>query len=154
MKGNGTPSDKTVKDLNCLLSDLSLHFELQIGRVNAVLGRLHRMTTLGPSIDDDDKDLGNDDDLTLKKVADEGVRMEEVDCPLYTEFVKFSAFLSTARVLLVAVPRGSQRGWRCDVCLDPCVRHKGRGVALTPGVSPRCWATCQLALQVVDICCL
>ena len=61
------------------------------------------MTSSGLSIDDDDQGLGDDDDLTLKGVADESVRMEEVDCRLHAEFVEFSALLSTARVLLVAV---------------------------------------------------
>ena len=37
------------------------------------------MLTLGFSIDDDVEGLGADDDMTLESVADEGVRMEEVD---------------------------------------------------------------------------
>ena len=109
---NGTPSDKTVKDLICLFSDLSLlQHGLQLGRANAVLRRIHRMTTLGLSIDDHDERLGADDDLTLEKVADEGVRMEEVDCGLHVEFIELSALLSTVRVLLVAVWRSSDHGW-------------------------------------------
>ena len=69
------------------------------------------MTSLGLSIDDDDKGLGDDDDLTLKEVADEGVRMEEVDCRLHAEFAEFSALLSTARFLLVAVRGSSDHDW-------------------------------------------
>ena len=55
-----THMHKTAKDFICLLFDLSPHYGLQLGRANAVLRRLH----------------GADDDLTLKKVADEGLRME------------------------------------------------------------------------------
>ena len=99
------------------------------------------MTSSGLSIDDDDKGLGDDDDLTLKEVADEGVRMEEVDCRLHAEPVEFSALLGSARVLLVAV-----RGARITAG-DPmiftafCVRHKGQGgggadAGSVPGVSP------------------
>ena len=69
------------------------------------------MTSLGLSIDDDDKGLGDDDDLTLKEVADEGVRMEEVDCLLHAEFAEFRAFSSTARVLLVEVRGSSDHDW-------------------------------------------
>ena len=69
------------------------------------------MTTLGSCIDDDDEGLGPDDDLTLEKVANEGVRMEEVDCRLLADFIEFSALLSTARVLLVAVRGTSDHGW-------------------------------------------
>ena len=87
-EGNGTPS-----------------------RDNAVLRRIHRMTTLGPCIDDDDEGLGADDDLTLEKVANEGVRMDEANCRLLAEFIEFSALLSTARVLLVAVRETSDHGW-------------------------------------------
>ena len=51
------------------------------------------MTLFGLSIDDDDKGLSDDDDLTLKEVADEGVKMEEVDCRLHAEFNEFEVFL-------------------------------------------------------------
>ena len=114
------------------------------------------MTTLDLSIDDDDKGLGADDDLPLEKVADEGVRMEEVDCRLHAEFNEFRVFLGTARDLLVAVREGgSQRGWRCNDFFGLLCQTQGPGeVEPTPGVSPKCWAPCQLVLQVADLCCL
>ena len=60
------PSDKTVKALICLLFDTSSHSVLQLGRVNAVCGRIHRMLKIGQSIVDYDEDLGNDDDFARK----------------------------------------------------------------------------------------
>ena len=59
-----TLSAKTVKDVTWLLFDDSSDFGLQLGRSNAVFRRHHRMIKLGHlSIDDDDEELGDDDDL-------------------------------------------------------------------------------------------
>ena len=55
-------SAKTMKNLTCLLCDISSDPWLQLGRVNAVCGRNHRVIQLGQSsIDDDDEGLGDDD---------------------------------------------------------------------------------------------
>ena len=50
------PSDKTVKALICLLFDDSSDLGIQLGRVNAVRARIHRMLKIGLSIDDHDVD--------------------------------------------------------------------------------------------------
>ena len=51
---------KAVKDVTWLLFDDSLDLGLQLGRINAVSGRIHRMIKTGQlSIDDDDEKLGN-----------------------------------------------------------------------------------------------
>ena len=65
---SNAPSDKTVKELICLLFDVPPGCEFQLGRANAVLRLIHRMITLGPLIDDDDEELGYDDDLASGKV--------------------------------------------------------------------------------------
>ena len=102
------------------------------------------MTSSGLSIDDDDKGLG-DDDLTLKKVAVEGVRMEEVDCRLHAEFVEFSAVLSTARVLLVAVRGGSDCSSLMMILGLLCQTQGPGGRWRRRRVSSMCWAPCQLS---------
>ena len=113
------------------------------------------MLKIGLSIDDYDEDLGYDDDLTMQEVADEGLKMEGVDQGLHAEVVVFSYFLGTARVLLGAVRGRSDCSWQSDDTLGPLVSDTRAGrVAPTPGVSSWCWATCQIALQVVDLCCL
>ena len=64
---HGTPSDKTVKNKTWLLFDDSLDLGLQLGRINAVFERIHRMIRTGQrSIDDDDEELGDDDGLKFK----------------------------------------------------------------------------------------
>ena len=66
--------DKTVKDLISLLFDISSDPWLQLGRVNTVCGRYHRMFRLGHCrIDDDDEGLGDDDERSSGGgVQDEG----------------------------------------------------------------------------------
>ena len=59
-----------VKDVTWLLFDDSLDLGLQLGRINAVSGRIHRMIKTGQlSIDDDDEKLGNDDDPKFKMMG-------------------------------------------------------------------------------------
>ena len=66
-------SDKTAKDLICLLFDDSSDPWLQLGRVNAVCGRNHRMIQLGHNcIDDDDEGLGDDDARSSGGVVQDG----------------------------------------------------------------------------------
>ena len=63
-----TLSAKTVKDVTWLLFDDSSDLGLQLERINAVYGRIHRMLKLGHlNIDDDDEGLGDDDDLKFKR---------------------------------------------------------------------------------------
>ena len=58
---------KAVKDVTWLLFDDSLDLGLQLGRINAVFGYIHRMIKTGQlSIDDDDEELGDDDDFKFK----------------------------------------------------------------------------------------
>ena len=57
-----TLSAKTVKNLIWLLLYVPSLFEFQLGRANAVPGRIHRMLKLGHlNIDDDAEGLGDDD---------------------------------------------------------------------------------------------
>ena len=70
---HGTPSDKTVKDATWLLFDHSLDLGLQLGRINPVFGRIHRMIKTGQwSIDDADDELGDDDGLKFKMTGPGG----------------------------------------------------------------------------------
>ena len=71
-------SDKTVKELICLLIDTPSHSVFQLGRVNADYGRIHRMLKIGLSIDDYDEDLGNDDDVARRELQMRRSNMEEV----------------------------------------------------------------------------
>ena len=58
--GQTLTADKTVKNLTWLHFDVSPDFGLQLGRVSAVSGRIHRMLKPGHcSIDDDDEGLGD-----------------------------------------------------------------------------------------------
>ena len=68
-----TLSAKTVKDATWLLFDDSSDLGLQLDRINTVCGRIHRMIKAGQrSIDDDDEELGNDDDLKFKTMGPGG----------------------------------------------------------------------------------
>ena len=75
---NGTPAEqtlsaKTVKDVIWLLFDDSLDLGLQLGRINAVFGYIHRMIKIGQrSIDDDDEKLGDEDGLKFKMTGPGG----------------------------------------------------------------------------------
>ena len=141
-------TDTTVKNLTWLLFYVPPDLELQPGRVNAACRRIHRMLKLRHCcIDDDDEGLGDDDHASSRGgVQDGGGEFGAA------KLLEFGVFFGTARVLLRLVPRGSQPGWRCDVFLGPCVRHRGGGEeAPTPGVSPRCWAPCQLVQAFVAI---
>merc|ERR1711988_1812442 len=75
--------DKTVKDLVHLLYETSMLVSgFTLDEPSLFAGRIHRMTKLGLSIDeDDDDDLGKDDDDDLPPLEDdEGAsKMEEVD---------------------------------------------------------------------------
>ena len=69
-----TLSAKTVKNLICLLPYVLPDFEFQLGRTNAVPGRIHRMLKFGHlNIHDNDEGLGDDDGGNSKaKVQDGG----------------------------------------------------------------------------------
>ena len=69
------PSDKTVKALIWLLFDTSSQTELQLGQVNAVCVRIHRMLKIGLSIDDNDEGLSDDVAPTM---LEEASNMEKV----------------------------------------------------------------------------
>ena len=62
--------------------------------------------------------------------------MEEADFAMHAEFIDFGAVLGTARNFLRAVPSRSDCSWQSDDFFGPCVSHKGRGMAPTPGVIP------------------
>ena len=81
-------SDKTVKDLTCLLFDSS-DLTLPLGRVNAVCRRIHRMIMLDLLIDDDDEELVDDDDLKFKM---KNRRWKRVQGGSHAEFIEFSGF--------------------------------------------------------------
>ena len=55
---------------------------------------------------------------------------------MHSEFTEFVFFLSTARVLLVAVRRRSDRSWQSDDFLGPVSDTGARGLAPTPGFIP------------------
>ena len=63
-----------MKNLIWLLPYIPPDLEFQLGRTNAVPGRIHRMLKLGHlNIDDDDEGLGDDDGGNSKaKVQDGG----------------------------------------------------------------------------------
>ena len=84
-----------VKDVTWLLFDDSLDLGLQLGRINAVSGRIHRMIKTGQwSIDDDDEKLGNDDGLKFKMTGPGGEKLHDGS---HAEFVEFSGSFGTAR---------------------------------------------------------
>ena len=106
-----TPSDKTVKALTWLLFDDSSDLGLQLGRANAVPGRINRMIKLGHlNIDDDDKGLGDDDDQKFKTMCP---RMKSCMAGCALNSLNSAGSWSTARSLLrfSARPRG---GWWGD----------------------------------------
>ena len=107
---SSAPSDKTVKGLICLLFDVSPLSKLQLGRVNAVCRRYHRMLKIGLSIDDYDEDLGDDGASAMLEVADERLKMEEVDCGRVRWNAAFRDFFGTARSLLRR-SAGPAEGW-------------------------------------------
>ena len=81
----------TVKDLTWLLFDDSSDIWLQLGRDNAACGRIHQMFKPGHySIDDDDEELGDDDDLKFKM---RGRRWKRLQGGSHAEFIEFSGFL-------------------------------------------------------------
>ena len=62
-----------MKDVTWLLFDDSLDLGLQLGRINAVFGYIHRMIKIGQrSIDDDDEKLGDEDGLKFKMTGPGG----------------------------------------------------------------------------------
>ena len=63
------------------------------------------------SIDDDDEELGDDDAQGLKR---RGPRWSRSNSMLAPKCLVLVHFCGTARVLLVAVPRGPQLGWSYD----------------------------------------
>ena len=78
-----------------LLFDDSLDLGLQLGRINAVFGYIHRMIKIGQlSIDDDDEKLGDEDGLKFKMTGPGGEKLHDGS---HAEFVEFSGSLGTAR---------------------------------------------------------
>ena len=111
-----------VKDVTWLLFDDSLDLGLQLGRINAVSGRIHRMIKTGQlSIDDDDEKLGNDDGLNFKMTGPGGEKLHDGS---HAEFVEFSGSLGTARSFT------SQQCWA------------GRGMAGSRLRCPSSWTWC------------
>ena len=101
---------KAVKDVTWLLFDDSLDLGLQLGRINAVSGRIHRMIKTGQlSIDDDDEKLGNDDDPKFKTMGPGGEKLHDGS---HAEFVEFSGSLGTARSLLRSSAGPAEAGWQ------------------------------------------
>ena len=99
---------KAVKDVTWLLFDDSLDLGLQLGRINAVFGYIHRMIKIGQlSIDDDDEKLGDDDDLKFKTMGPGGEKLHDGS---HAEFVEFSGSLGTARSF-TSQQCGASRGW-------------------------------------------
>ena len=99
-----------VKDVTWLLFDDSLDLGLQLGRINAVSGRIHRMIKTGQlSIDDDDEKLGNDDDPKFKMMGPGGEKLHDGS---HAEFVEFSGSLGTARSLLRSSAGPAEAGWQ------------------------------------------
>ena len=88
------------------------------------------MILLGYSTDDNDEDLGNDDNLARREVADEGSKMEEVDSGMLAESVKFGGIQGTARSLLVAVRGQPMDGWwghEVSESMDMALGERGGG---------------------------
>ena len=99
-----------VKDVTWLLFDDSLDLGLQLGRINAVSGRIHRMIKTGQlSIDDDDEKLGNDDDPKFKMMGPGGEKLHDGS---HAEFVEFSGSLGTARSFLRSSAGPAEAGWQ------------------------------------------
>ena len=100
---------KAVKDVTWLLF-VDLDLGLQLGRINAVSGRIHRMIKTGQlSIDDDDEKLGNDDDPRFKTMGPGGEKLHDGS---HAEFVEFSGSLGTARSLLRSSAGPAEAGWQ------------------------------------------
>ena len=85
-----TLSAKTVKNLIWLRFSVPPDFEFQLGRTNAVPGRIHRMLKLGHlNIDDDAKGLGDDEAKELERWAPGRRRvnsMQASKCLILTQF--------------------------------------------------------------------
>ena len=122
-----------VKDVTRLLFDDSLDLGLQLGQINAVSGRIHRMIKTGQlSIDDDDEKLGNDDDPKFTMMGPGGEKLHDGS---HAEFVEFSGSLGTARSFLRSSggqPRPVGSRMRCPSCRTWCLGGRGQCTGTGP----------------------
>ena len=122
-----------VKDVTWLLFDDSLDLGLQLGRINAVSRRIHRMIKTGQlSIDDDEEKLGNDDDPKFTMMGPGGEKLHDGS---HAEFVEFSGSLGTARSFLRSSggqPRPVGSRMRCPSCRTWCLGGRGQCTGTGP----------------------
>ena len=111
LKGVGTPSDKMVKNLICLHFDVSSDLGFNVD-----------------FIDDDDESMGADSSRGGVGDGEGGLGDARRICCFRRHSEHCTSFIRCRT-------GDSDRGWRSDDFLGPCVSHRGR-VAPTPGVIP------------------